>query len=133
LADRYLVCQTRAGRRVALPLEKIVRLEKYRAADVQTAGARRLVRRDDGFTPLTDADTLLAATSGDAPADGSLSVVVIRGSEGDLGIAVDGIVDVVAAESPLQPALAATGVSGTVALGGLATEVLDLTAAAAAI
>ena len=133
LADRYLVCRTRAGRRVALPLEKIVRLEKYQAADVQTAGARRLVRRDEGFTPLADADTLLAATAGPAPADGNLSVVVIRSGDGDLGIAVDGIVDVVPADSPLQPALAATGVSGTVALGGLATEVLDLTAAAAVI
>jgi len=56
-------------------------------------------------------------------------VVVVRVAAGDLGIAVERILDVVAAESPLQPALAAECVTGTLALGGLATEVLDLTAA----
>jgi two-component system, chemotaxis family, sensor kinase CheA len=131
-ADRYLVCRTGAGRRVAVPLEKIVRLEKYRAADVQTAGPRRLVRRGDGFTPLADADALLAAASPPpATVDPSLNVVVIRDDTGDRGIAVAGIIDVLAAESPLQPSLATTGVSGTVALGGRATEVLDLPAVAA--
>jgi two-component system chemotaxis sensor kinase CheA len=83
--ERYLVCQTRIGRRVALPLAEVVRLEKYRARDVQFAGPRRVVR----------------------------------------------IVDVVGAESPLQSALSAAGVTGTVALGGQATEVLDLAGAAA--
>ncbi len=130
-ADRYLVCQTGAGRRVAVPLEKIVRLEKYRATDVQTAGPRLLVRRGDGFTPLADADALLATAPPPVTTDRSLQVVVIRGDTGDRGIAVAGIVDVLTAESPLQPSLATAGVSGTVALGGRATEVLDLPAVAA--
>jgi hypothetical protein len=47
----------------------------------------------------------------------------------ELGIAVERIIDVVGAESPLQASLAAAGVAGTVALGGQATEVLDLAAA----
>jgi hypothetical protein len=91
-----------------------------------------LVRRGDGFTPLADADALLAAASPPpATVDPSLNVVVIRDDTVDRGIAVAGIIDVLAAESPLQPSLATTGVSGTVALGGRATEVLDLPAVAA--
>jgi hypothetical protein len=43
------------------------------------------------------------------------------------------IVDVVGAESPLQSTLSAAGVTGTVALGGQATEVLDLAGAAAGV
>ncbi len=131
-ADRYLVCQTRRGRRIALPLGGIVRLEKHGCGDVQAAGPRRVIRRGVGFTPLADADSLLTepgpAASPSEDATAMLNVVVVRGSAGDVGIAVERILDVVAAESALQPALAAEGVTGTLALGGQATEVLDLAA-----
>jgi two-component system, chemotaxis family, sensor kinase CheA len=130
-ADRYLVCQTRRGRRIALPLGGVVRLEKHAGGDVHAAGPRRLIRRGDGFTPLEDADGLLAdssaGTSGLAASTADmLNVVVVRCPAGDVGIAVARILDVVAAESALQPALAAEGVTGTLALGGQATEVLDV-------
>ena len=135
--ERYLVCQTRIGRRVALPLAEVVRLENYRARDVQIAGPRRVVRRGDGFTPLADADGLLGAghpASGRAAEPGAgVNVVVVRVSGTELGITVDRIIDVVGAESPLQSTLSAAGVTGTVALGGQATEVLDLAGAAAGV
>jgi two-component system, chemotaxis family, sensor kinase CheA len=125
--DRYLVCCTRAGRRIALPLASVTRLEKYRVAEVQTAGQRRLVRRGDGFTPLRDADALLGEGVSPLTPDATVNLVVIRVDQGELGIAVDTILDVITAESAPQAALVATGVVGTVALAGLATEVLDLT------
>jgi two-component system chemotaxis sensor kinase CheA len=132
-ADRYLVCRTRRGRRIALPLGGVVRLEKHAGRDVQATGPRRVIRRGDGFTPLADADSLLAeaALAGSPPEDSetALNVVVVRATSGDLGIAVERILDVVAAESALQSSLSAVGVLGTVALGGLATEVLDLAVA----
>jgi two-component system chemotaxis sensor kinase CheA len=135
--ERYLVCHTRSGRRVALPLGDVVRLEKYRARDVQLAGPRRVVRRGDGFTPLADADGLLAggrpAPDGPAEPEAGVNVVVVRVSGAELGISVDRIIDVVGAESALQGRLAAVGVAGTVALGGQATEVLDLAAAASGV
>lgn len=132
--ERYLVCHTRIGRRVALPLTEVVRLEKYRLRDVQVAGPRRVVRRGDAFTPLADADRLLAAglplPEGPAEPESGVNVVVVRVSGMELGIAVDRIIDVVNAESTLQGTLTAAGVAGTVALAGQATEVLDLAAAA---
>jgi two-component system chemotaxis sensor kinase CheA len=136
-ADRYLVCRTRAGRRVAVPLDAVVRLEKYRTADIQSAGGRRLVPRAGGFTPLHDADALVGgAASADgarraiAAADDPIHVVVVRDDAGGFGIAVDTILDVVPAEAPLQESLAAPGIRGTVALDGLATEVLFVATAA---
>jgi chemotaxis signal transduction protein len=66
---------------------------------------------------------------GPAEPEAGVNVVVVRVSGTELGIAVERIIDVVGAESPLQGALAAAGVAGTVALGGQATEVLDLAAA----
>jgi len=131
--ERYLVCHTRVGRRVALPLADVVRLEKYRAGDVQRAGPRRVIRRGDSFTPLADADWLLAAGRPipDRPAEpeSGVNVVVVRVSGTELGIAVERIIDVVGAESALQATLAGAGVTGTIALAGQATEVLDLAAA----
>ena len=126
--DRYLVCSTQSGRRVALPLADVVRLEQYRPAEVQTVGARRVVRRGDTFTPLHDADELLGQTPAGEAA--TVNVVVVDGAQGGFGVAVQSIVDVQEAESPLQPGLAVRGVAGTRALGGIATEVLDLSCVA---
>ena len=135
--DSYLVCRTVAGRRIAVPIDSVVRLEKFASADLQTAAGKRLVRRGDGYTPVVDADSLLGAPSapvgsaGDAD-DGTINLVVLDDRCGGIGVAVRQILDVAAAESMLQSTLAAAGVAGTLAVGGLATEVLDLTALAAA-
>ena len=123
IADRYLVCGTPAGRRVAVPLADVVRLEKHSRHALQVVGDRTVVRRGDAFTPLADVDTILGRLS-PATAE-TLSVVVL---DGDVGLSVGTILDVLAAESPLQPA-AATGVAGILSLGGVATEVVDLHAA----
>jgi len=122
-ADRYLVCGTPAGRRVAVPLADVVRLEKYSRQAVQVVGERTVVRRGDAFTPLADVDAILGRL---APATtDTVSVVVL---DGDVGLSVGTILDVLAAESHLQPA-AAAGVAGILSLGGVATEVVDVRAA----
>jgi chemotaxis signal transduction protein len=79
------------------------------------------------FTPVVDADVFI----GGGPCGGGerVRLVVIDDHRSGLGLAVGGILDVVAAESDLQPELAAPGIAGSLALGGLATEVLDLASA----
>jgi two-component system chemotaxis sensor kinase CheA len=131
LADRYLVCRTNAGRRVAVPLEGVTRLESIVATDLQPVAGRHVVRRGEGFTPVIDVDSLLDSPATAAPS--ALHLVVLGTPNGSVGLAVRQIVDVAAAESPLQVDLAAAGVVGSLSLGGLATEVLDLAATAASI
>ena len=126
IADRYLICGTPTGRRVAVPLAEVVRLEQYARDKVQVVADRAVVRRGEGFTPLADIDEVMGRPS--CPASQTVSVVVIDGGDGGVGLAVGAILDVLAAESPMQPA-AATGVSGILSLGGIATEVVDLRAA----
>ena len=126
IADRYLVCGTPAGWRVAVPLADVVRLEQYARDKVQVVADRAVVRRGEGFTPLADVDEVMGRPPGTASQ--TVSVVVIDGGDGGVGLAVGAILDVLAAESPMQPA-AATGVSGILSLGGVATEVVDLRAA----
>ena len=125
IADRYLVCGTFGGRRIAVPLADVVRLEKYRLDEVQAVGDRRVIRRGDVFTTLEDADGLLGAAT--APAAATMSVVVLNERCGGFGLAVGSIIDVLAAESRVVPA-SAPGVAGILALGGIATEVIDLAA-----
>ena len=122
--DRYLVCRTGRGRRIALPLEAIERLENVRASELHALGGRRVVRRGDAFTPVVDADRLLGTVA--AAESDTINVVVLGGPAGPVGVAVGQILDVIAAESPLQPSLVAAGVRGALALGGVATEVLDI-------
>ncbi|MFM8290638.1 MAG: chemotaxis protein CheW, partial [Planctomycetia bacterium] len=123
-SDRYLVCTTRAGRRIAVPLAQVVRLEQYAAADLESLGSRLVVRRGDAFTPVVDADALLGG--GPKSPGERVQLVVLDDRQSRLGLAVGGILDVVTAESDLQPDLATAGIAGSLALGGLATEVLDL-------
>ena len=129
--DRYLVCMTRNGRRVAVPLPTIVRLEHYRRDQLETLGTRHVVRRGTTFTPLIDADELLGSAV--VPAAERVQVVVLAERCGGIGLVVEQIVDVVAADSALQPGLATTGVRGSLALDGRATEVIDLEAAHASV
>jgi two-component system chemotaxis sensor kinase CheA len=135
--NSYLVCRTVTGRRIAVPIDSVVRLEKFASADLQTAAGKRLVRRGNGYTPVVDADSLLGVPSavvgaaGDAD-DGTINLVVLDDRCGGIGVAVRQILDVASAESMLQSTLAAAGVAGTLAVGGLATEVLDLAALVAA-
>jgi len=126
IADRYLICGTPTGRRVAVPLAEVVRLEQYARDKVQVVADRAVVRRGEGFTPLADIDEVMGRPPGTSPQ--TVSVVVIDGGDGGVGLAVGAILDVLAAESPMQP-VAATGVSGILSLGGVATEVVDLRAA----
>jgi two-component system chemotaxis sensor kinase CheA len=125
VADRYLVCGTGAGRRVAVPLAEVVRLEQYARNQVQVVGDRAVVRRGDRFTPLADVDALLGRSAGLSEA--SVNVVVIDGGDGGVGLAVGTILDVLAADSPMQPG-SGTGVAGILSLGGVATEIVDLRA-----
>jgi two-component system chemotaxis sensor kinase CheA len=127
--DRYLVCRTGTGRRVAVPLHDVTRLESLRAADLEAVAGRYVDRRGDGFTPVIDVDSLLGLPA--EPTAGPLQLVVLGSSRETFGLAVRQIVDVADAESPLQTGLAAVGVAGSLSLGGLATEVLDLATATA--
>jgi hypothetical protein len=127
-AARYLVCGTPAGRRVAVPLADVVRLERYRRDELQRAGSQAVVRRGKGFTPVADIDRIMGSPAPAAVDADAVSLVVVAGDENGLGLAVSSILDVFAAESALQPATG-TGIAGVLSLGGVATEVLDLRAA----
>jgi two-component system chemotaxis sensor kinase CheA len=113
------VCTTRAGRRVALPLGDVTRIERHARADLEQVGTRTVVRRGGGFTPVVDADALLGAAAG--PAVDPARLVVLGDDSVAVAVEVGGIVDVLPAE------IGAAGPEGghAVGLGGRAAELLD--------
>jgi two-component system chemotaxis sensor kinase CheA len=119
-AGRYVVCRTNGGRRVAVPLVGVTRLENIPATQLQPVAGRQVVRRGAEFTPVLDVDALL----GFAPSPPAEWVHLLI--SGDVALAVHQILDVCQADSQLQPTLSMPGVAGSLSLGGVATEVLDL-------
>lgn len=126
-AARYLVCETDAGRRVAVLLEHVERLEDYDSCELQLVAGRTVVQRLGFFTPLTDLDDFLCGQL--RPLESSyVTAVILSNAVGGGGLSVKRIIDVVEAESLLQTSIASPGVLGTLSLGGHATEVLDIRA-----
>jgi two-component system chemotaxis sensor kinase CheA len=118
--ERYLVCNTRAGRRIAVPLGEVTRLERHPRGDIERLGPRTVVRRGAALTPVVDADTLLGAEPGPA-AEHARLVVLERGADG-IAVEVGGIVDVLSAVHPLP---GGPGGVAMLSLGGRAAELVD--------
>ena len=130
---KYLLCETVLGRQIALPLEDISRLEIFSPAQCEQAVGRMVVHRDGRLTALADIDNMLEGVSEkrsgprfEASAASSLTAVIVAESLGDVGLRVKRIVEVIQSQSPINSAFCAAGVLGTIAIGGRATEVIDV-------
>jgi two-component system chemotaxis sensor kinase CheA len=118
-----------AGRRSALPLSQVARLEEIPASRVERAGQRELVQYRDRLLPLIrlagqDADNDAA---GQRVADNAtLQVIVHAGKRGPVGLVVDEILDIV--EQPALLAASPDGTDSVAVLGRRVTELVDLPA-----
>jgi two-component system chemotaxis sensor kinase CheA len=127
---RYLLCETAAGRVVALPLEDVSRLESFGRDRIQQAAGRTVVNREGRLTPIADVEDVLLGRSAPIHAP-QFTAVILADSIGEMGLRVKRILEVVEPEIPLNLALRTQGVLGTIAVGGQATEVVDVRSALA--
>jgi two-component system chemotaxis sensor kinase CheA len=129
---RLLLFQDASGGRMAIPLERVDRLEEFAASAVERSGPQEVVQYRDEILPIFDVSQLLLERRR-TPRTGSeeqddrapLHVIVQRHAEGRVGLVVERILDVVEQEMNLQPA-SRPGVSGTLVINGRVTEILDL-------
>jgi two-component system, chemotaxis family, sensor kinase CheA len=127
ILDRYLVCESPAGRLVAVPLEDVARLETFPRDQIQRAAGHAVVHRERRLTTIADIDALLCGTP--APFDlPGIIAVILTPTLGDVGLRVRRILEVVAPESPINRGLSGRGVLGTIAVDGQAIEVIDVRA-----
>jgi two-component system, chemotaxis family, sensor kinase CheA len=118
----YLLVEA-AGRRVAVPLESVVRIQRVQAEQIEYAAGRPVLFDGGHLLSIDDSFGVLAAPGSDP--DTSLAIVVCRHGARQYGIAVSRVLDV-AAGQPLMDAATGHTVAGVTLLAGKVTEVVDL-------
>ena len=124
-----LVASVNRNRQVAIPLERVIRLEEIPAGSVEQVGSRELVQYGEILLLVRLAGGLGAATSA---AGDALTVVVCSTGGRAVGLVVDAIVDIVEGGLPGRGASRAAGAPGAAGLLGTAvvqrriTELLDV-------
>lgn len=142
--SRVLLMSTRTGTRLALPLDKVQRLEEIPEDAVEVIGGREVVQYRGGILRLLHLDDLLdeqpravPGTQRRADADGTTEVgmhVVVHSDGGrEIGLVVHRVLDILDESIDLHENRPRRGVLGSAVLAGRVTEVVDLAAAIAAV
>lgn len=128
-ATALLVLEVAGGRRAALPLSAVARLEEFAAERVERSGAAEVVQYRDGLLPLVRLAPAIGLpdTTG---TDAQVSVVVHEVTDGDeqraVGIVIDRVVDVVETATLLSDAGRRAGVLGSAVVQDKVTDLVDL-------
>jgi two-component system, chemotaxis family, sensor kinase CheA len=120
-----LVLETLSGRRMALPLAEVDRLEEVEVGAIERVGGRYMLQYRGGVLPIYLAEELIAEPMADL-GSGTLQVVVLTKDKHTFGLVVRQILDAVEQDGGLYPELRRPGTLGCVVVQGQVTEVLDL-------
>ncbi len=120
--QNYLLVEA-DGRRAALPLETVVRIERIPRSRIERAGSRPVLRFDGALLPLDDA---ACAVAGDDP-DAQTTVVVCCDGKRQVGMTVAQVLDV-AAGRQLEEAGSAAVANGITLLQEHVTGIVSLAA-----
>jgi two-component system chemotaxis sensor kinase CheA len=120
-----LVASVGQARQVAIPLDRVTRLEEFPAASVEYVGSRELVQYGGEILPLVRLTGLLEGAGPRADSD-VLSVVVCSSGGRAVGLVVDAILDIVEGGLPGHGNLSGDGLLGTAVVQHRITELLDL-------
>jgi two-component system chemotaxis sensor kinase CheA len=126
--SRYLVCETHLGRRVAVPLNQVQRLENFPESEVDPAGGIYYVKRNDELTQLIDPDQMLSTSKTSPQNDirSNLVGIVLPNEHGNKALSVRKIIDVELGQGSLEKTMNQEGLLGTLLVGNTATEILDI-------
>ena len=127
--EPQLVVGLGEGRRVAVPLSTVTRLEQFLLTTVEHVGGREVVQYRGKILPLLRlADHLGAFTSGE-PGQDSLQVVVYAEGDRSVGLVVDQILDITHDTVQARSDLDSHGVLGSAVIQERVTELLDVQSA----
>ncbi|HEX7535956.1 MAG TPA: chemotaxis protein CheW, partial [Dermatophilaceae bacterium] len=128
-AEQVLLVATGEGRRVAIPLAAVTRLEHLPRDNVEHAGGREVLQYRGAIVPLIRLGRALGGR--EDPAGGDLErrelIVVIstRGAR-TVAIAVDEVLDIVDDDPARHSQIDDRGIAGSTVLGDRVTELLDV-------
>ncbi len=124
---QVLVASIGGGRRVAMPLASVTRLEQIARSAVELVGGREVVQYRGSILPLVRLDRLLGA--GWLDGEGPLQVIVHTRSGRSVGLVVESIVDILDDAAGDHSDVADSGLLGSAVLAEHVTELLDVRAA----
>jgi two-component system chemotaxis sensor kinase CheA len=124
---RMLLAAIGGGRRVAIPLDTVTRLEQVRSDTVERVGSREVVQYRGAILPIVRLDRHLGA-SGDTDRE-VLEVIVYADHGRSVAIVVDEILDIVEGEASVHSDIDDLGLLGSAVIGDRVTELLDVRAA----
>ncbi|WP_268932175.1 chemotaxis protein CheA [Nocardioides okcheonensis] len=124
-AASLLLVELGDGRRAAIPVAAVDRLEEIERGRIERAGHHEVVQHRGQILPLVRLDHVL---HGDAGHQGlsTLQVVVCRQGEQQAGVVVNAILDIVEATLDARTPLDSTGGDGSAVVSGHVTELVDI-------
>ncbi|MCZ4499410.1 MAG: CheA signal transduction histidine kinase [Marmoricola sp.] len=125
-----LVLEVSGGRRAALPLREVSRLEEFSVSRIERSGSAEAVQYRDGILPLIR----LAGAIGLSESvrdDDQVSVVVHEAGDTRIGIVIDRVLDVVETSVVCSEVGRRTGVLGSAVIQDRVTDLVDLDAVVA--
>jgi len=122
MASRYLLVES-AGRRAAIALGEVLRVERIPRSRVEYLGRRPVLNFEGQLLPVEDSGGVLAAAGSDL--DAPVTVVVCREGSRQVGIAVSHVLDV-AAGAELYEAGSRQRASGVTLLRNHVTGVVEV-------
>ncbi|WP_138757103.1 chemotaxis protein CheA [Modestobacter altitudinis] len=125
--QRMLLAAIGGGRRVAIPLDTVTRLEQVRSETVERVGSREVVQYRGAILPIVRLDRHLGAF-GDSERE-VLEVIVYADHGRSVAIVVEEILDIVDGEAAVQSDIDDLGLLGSAVIGDRVTELLDVRAA----
>jgi len=129
VVDPVLVVEVGGGRRAAIPLEMVTRLEEIPAATIEHVGGREVVQYRGHIMPLIRLATLLGAY-GDSGGEGDgVQMVVYTRGERSVGFVVERILDIASERSGTRSDIDDHALVGSIVVGDKVVELLDIQAA----
>jgi two-component system chemotaxis sensor kinase CheA len=125
--QRMLLAAIGEGRRVAIPLNTVTRLEQVRSESVEKVGNREVVQYRGQILPMVRLDRHLGAF-GHSERE-VLEVIVYSDHGRSVAIVVEEILDIVDGETAVRSDIDDMGLLGSAVLGDKVTELLDVRAA----
>lgn len=130
-SETLLLVNTAAEGKLAIPLNRVARLEQFDLKQTEMAGELQVVQYRGQILPLVELSSFLHERRAGYGEDGEASEliqVVVFGEEGrQVGLVVKEIIDVVDEVLEVRGKASRPGVLGTAAIDGQVTELFDVT------
>jgi two-component system chemotaxis sensor kinase CheA len=128
---RLLVVKVGESSRVAIPVERLNRLEEFDTDSFESASGHLCVQYRENILPLIDMARFLGRSSSER--QGIMKAVIIDNNVHRIGLLVDGIIDIVEEAISLTKVSVGNGIVGSAIISGHVTDFLDLGAVFASV